>query len=375
MMKAVHFGAGNIGRGFIGALLVDAGYEVTFVDVNEEIIDALNERNEYEVTIAGERKETETVTNVRGINSKTNEKEAIDAIVEAEIVTTAVGPTVLPYIAKTIAQGLKQRTAGKPVNIIACENAIRATSQLKKDVLSYLSEEETTALLEDAGFADAAVDRIVPNVQSDDILHVTVEPFFEWVVEKPALKGDAVQLGKAVLVDDLAPYIERKLFTVNTGHAVAAYVGYRKGKKTIKEALADDYIKHRVRGALNETKAMLVEEYQFDAEAHEDYIDKILLRFQNPHLEDLVERVGRGPIRKLGPADRLVKPAKYLAEKGLHPESLAETIFDALHFYAEGDPESEQLRALVDEKGYVDAFCEISKLEKDHPLVEIVAKE
>lgn len=375
MMKAVHFGAGNIGRGFIGALLVDAGYEVTFVDVNEKIIDALNERNEYEVTIAGDRKETETVTNVRGINSKTNEKEAIDAIAEADIVTTAVGPTVLPYIAKTIAQGLKQRTAGKPVNIIACENAIRATSQLKKDVLSHLSEEETTALLEDAGFADAAVDRIVPNVQSDDILHVTVEPFFEWVVEKPALKGDAVQLGKAVLVDDLAPYIERKLFTVNTGHAVAAYVGYRKGKKTIKEALADDYIKHRVRGALNETKAMLVEEYQFDAEAHEDYIDKILLRFQNPHLEDLVERVGRGPIRKLGPADRLVKPAKYLAEKGLHPESLAETIFDALHFYAEGDPESEQLRALVDEKGYVDAFCEISKLEKDHPLVEIVAKE
>ncbi|AST98629.1 mannitol-1-phosphate 5-dehydrogenase [Shouchella clausii] len=374
-MKAVHFGAGNIGRGFIGALLVDAGYEVTFVDVNEKIIDALNERNEYEVTIAGDRKETETVTNVRGINSKTNEKEAIDAIAEADIVTTAVGPTVLPYIAKTIAQGLKQRTAGKPVNIIACENAIRATSQLKKDVLSHLSEEETTALLEDAGFADAAVDRIVPNVQSDDILHVTVEPFFEWVVEKPALKGDAVQLGKAVLVDDLAPYIERKLFTVNTGHAVAAYVGYRKGKKTIKEALADDYIKHRVRGALNETKAMLVEEYQFDAEAHEDYIDKILLRFQNPHLEDLVERVGRGPIRKLGPADRLVKPAKYLAEKGLHPESLAETIFDALHFYAEGDPESEQLRALVDEKGYVDAFCEISKLEKDHPLVEIVAKE
>ncbi|SPT80683.1 mannitol-1-phosphate 5-dehydrogenase [Niallia circulans] len=375
MMKAVHFGAGNIGRGFIGALLVDAGYEVTFVDVNEKIIDALNERNEYEVTIAGDRKETETVTNVRGINSKTNEKEAIDAIAEADIVTTAVGPTVLPYIAKTIAQGLKQRTAGKPVNIIACENAIRATSQLRKDVLSHLSEEETTALLEDAGFADAAVDRIVPNVQSDDILHVTVEPFFEWVVEKPALKGDAVQLGKAVLVDDLAPYIERKLFTVNTGHAVAAYVGYRKGKKTIKEALADDYIKHRVRGALNETKAMLVEEYQFDAEAHEDYIDKILLRFQNPHLEDLVERVGRGPIRKLGPADRLVKPAKYLAEKGLHPESLAETIFDALHFYAEGDPESEQLRALVDEKGYVDAFCEISKLEKDHPLVEIVAKE
>jgi mannitol-1-phosphate 5-dehydrogenase len=154
-----------------------------------------------------------------------------------------------------------------------------------------------------------------------------------------------------VLVDDLAPYIERKLFTVNTGHAVAAYVGYRKGKKTIKEALADDYIKHRVRGALNETKAMLVEEYQFDAEAHEDYIDKILLRFQNPHLEDLVERVGRGPIRKLGPADRLVKPAKYLAEKGLHPESLAETISMLFTFMRKGTQKASSCEPLSMKKG------------------------
>ncbi|WP_078392116.1 mannitol-1-phosphate 5-dehydrogenase [Shouchella patagoniensis] len=373
-MKAVHFGAGNIGRGFIGALLADAGYEVIFSDVNNEVIDVLNERGSYTVTTAAEKKETFTVNNVRGINSKKDEDAVIQAIASADIVTTAVGPTVLPLIAKTIARGLALREGQSPVNVIACENAIRATSQLKSEILRHLTEEETNSVLSLTGFADAAVDRIVPNIESEDVLAVTVEPFFEWVVEEPSLKGQNVNLGEALLVEDLAPYIERKLFTVNTGHAVAAYAGFQEGKRTILEALQDDYIKHRLRGTLNETKAVLVDLYDFDAEQHEAYIEKIISRFENPYLEDLVERVGRGPIRKLGQHDRLVKPAKLLAEKGLHPESLVETIYDALHFYVAGDAESETLKELVAEKGLIEAFTEVSGIETTHPLVNMLTK-
>ena len=32
-MNAVMYGGGNIGRGFIGALLSQSGYRVTFIDV------------------------------------------------------------------------------------------------------------------------------------------------------------------------------------------------------------------------------------------------------------------------------------------------------------------------------------------------------
>ena len=51
-MRAVHFGAGNIGRGFIGEVLAANGFEITFVDVNHTIIDALNERKEYEIDLS-----------------------------------------------------------------------------------------------------------------------------------------------------------------------------------------------------------------------------------------------------------------------------------------------------------------------------------
>ena len=50
-MKAVMYGGGNIGRGFIGLLFQQSGYAVTFIDVSKNVIDGLNERHQYPVRI------------------------------------------------------------------------------------------------------------------------------------------------------------------------------------------------------------------------------------------------------------------------------------------------------------------------------------
>ncbi|GAJ98249.1 mannitol-1-phosphate 5-dehydrogenase [Geomicrobium sp. JCM 19055] len=364
-MNAVHFGAGNIGRGFIGALLQQAGYTVTFVDVNEEVINALKSRRGYTVTIASEEQSSFQVNGVDGLNSLTEEDEVIAAITNADLVTTAVGPNILPRIAPVIAKGIEKRITATPLNIIACENAIRATSTLKSYVLEHATE-----VPDWIGFADAAVDRIVPSVPSEDVLAVTVEPFFEWVVEAPMLVGD-LTLGEAKLVDELDPYLERKLFTVNTGHAAAAYAGMKQGKMRIVDAMLDHDIEEHVRGALRETSTILVEDYGFDEDEHRKYAERIVERYKNPYLQDTVARVGRGPIRKLGPNDRLVKPAKAFARKG-NPEHLVQAIVNALEFYADDDPESEQLRALIEEHGAYEAFLNVSALSEDEPLAQLV---
>ena len=126
-MKAVHFGAGNIGRGFIGEVLAENDFDITFVDVNREIIDALNERNGYVIELADESKKRIEVQHVSGINNQENPQAVIAAIGEADLVTTAIGPNILPFIAELIAKGIEQREKVQnttPLDIIACENMI-----------------------------------------------------------------------------------------------------------------------------------------------------------------------------------------------------------------------------------------------------------
>src|SRR5665213_2809380 len=203
-MKAVHFGAGNIGRGFVGLVLHNAGYEVVFADVNAELIDALVATRSYLVREVGAGASTSTVDNYRALNSATNLKEVVAEIATADVVTTAVGPNILRFVAPAIAAGIAERDAGlPPLAVMACENAINATDILKAEVLLKLDDPSQATR---AVFANTAVDRIVPGQPDGSGLDVTVEAFFEWAIEAGPF-GDAVPIiPEAHFVDDLAPY-------------------------------------------------------------------------------------------------------------------------------------------------------------------------
>lgn len=262
MKKAVQFGAGNIGRGFIGALLSQSGYQVVFADVAEAIIDKINEDKTYTVHVMDVDCKDQKIENISGVNS--TKPEAIDEIASADLVTTAVGLVILPRIAPTIAQAIEKRMENgvkEPMNMIACENAIRGTSQLKKAVYENLSDAGKAYADEYVGFADCAVDRIVPPVKSENFIDVVVEEYFEWDVEKSGLKGELPQIEGMTLVDDLMAYIERKLFTLNTGHCITAYLGNLRGIPTIDKAIADEEIFGIVSAAMKESGAGLIKKY------------------------------------------------------------------------------------------------------------------
>ncbi|MEJ1092478.1 mannitol-1-phosphate 5-dehydrogenase [Microbacterium istanbulense] len=371
-MKAVHFGAGNIGRGFVGLLLHQGGYEVVFSDVADQLVDAINAVDSYTVHEAGPGGVDHEVTGFRAVNSRTDPEVVADEVATADVVTTAVGPTVLRFVAPSIVAGLRRRSAGAaPVQIMACENAIGATDLLRAEIENAAGE-DAAELTARAVFANTAVDRIVPAQPEGSGVNVTVEPYFEWAIEAPPF-GDALpEIPGAHFVEDLGPYIERKLFTVNTGHAATAYFGAQAGIERISDALADPAIAAAVSAALEETSAVLTAVHGLDPAELAVYRATILDRFRNPELVDTVQRVGRQPLRKLSRHERFIGPASMAAERGLSTAALVGAVAAALAFDDPADEQSVQMQELERTEDAAAFTVTVTGLEAEHPLFSAV---
>jgi mannitol-1-phosphate 5-dehydrogenase len=372
--KAVHFGGGNIGRGFVAEFLHNSGYEVIFVDVMDSIIESLQKTPSYTVTEIGpDGERTFTIDHYRALNSKHEMDKVIQEIASADVVTCAVGPNILKFVAEPVAKAIEARTLDYPIAVIACENAINATTTWKGFIESKLSEETLKSIDKRARYANSAIDRIVPQQDADAGLNVKIEKFFEWCVEerpfdnggnKPAIEG-------VHYVDDLEPYIERKLFTVNTSHATAAYYGHANKISYIHEVLENKQLHDVVRDAVKETANLIVNKHGISEKEQNEYVEKIISRISNPTLKDNVERVGRAPLRKLSRKERFVGPAAQLAEEGQKVDALLGAIEQAYRFQnVEGDEESAELAKIMKELSAEEVVTKVNGLDKSHPLFE-----
>jgi mannitol-1-phosphate 5-dehydrogenase len=375
-MRAVHFGAGNIGRGFIGEVLYDNGFHITFVDVNGTVIGELQKRGGYEIELADEARERRHITNVDGINNAEEPGRVVRAIAEADIVTTAIGPPILPRIAELIAKGLGERRRNgniQPLDVVACENMIGASAFLRGEVEKYLTEEDAPFVDQTIGFPNAAVDRIVPAQKHEDPLFVVVDPFREWIIDDSQRKAKRLTLEGVDYVPDLLPFIERKLFSVNTGHATTAYTGHYYGYAYINEALKDERVITRLRDTLTETGSYLISKWGFNTAKHAGYIEKIVGRFANPAISDDIPRVARSPIRKLGKDERFTRPLCELKKRGLGYKTLLSTMALVLLYDNADDEESVRLQNMRKTQPLETVIKTVTALDDDELIAEIAA--
>jgi mannitol-1-phosphate 5-dehydrogenase len=367
-----------------------SNYEVVFCDIQDNIINNLQKNKSYKVIQVGAEGNTESIiTNYRAINSKTHEADVIKEVTTADVVTCSVSPPILKFIAPVIAKGIDARpNDATPIAVIACENAIGATDTLA----NYIKHEDNTPghRLDDhherARYANSAIDRIVPEQKKYDdpndprALDVELESFFEWIVdETPFNDHQRPNIRGIDWVPDLYPFIERKLFTVNTGHAAAAYHGYYHKKKTVYDALQDPNIVNEVRQVLSETSELIVGKHGIKEQEQKEYVEKIIVRIGNPHLEDRVERVGRAPLRKLSRKERFIAPAAELAEEGKEFWALLDAAEMAFRFQnVEGDDESVELAKIMASNSpeqVVEKVCGLTEKDKIFPhVVEVVKK-
>lgn len=371
-MKAVMYGGGNIGRGFIGMLFSMSGYEVTFIDVAQPVIDGLNRDGRYPVRIvSNEGHEDIEVEHVRAVNGNDREA-AAEAIAEADVIATAVGVNVLKFIVPNLAEGIRRRRArqGGPLNIIICENLVDANKVLEKLLKAELTKEEAAWLDENIGLVEASIGRMVP-VQTEEMkagnpLRVCVERYGFLPVDKAAFRGEIPEIKNMVPYEPFDYYIRRKLYVHNMGHAVCAYLGLYTHREYIYEAIEDSCIQNIVQNAMLESALALSKAYQMPVELLVRHFQDLLSRFKNQALKDTCARVGGDPKRKLSHTDRLIGSSLLCLEHGVQPVFISVGTAGAVYEYIR----EAGAQQCVKEARQV--LSMISDLEKDSPLLDLV---
>jgi mannitol-1-phosphate 5-dehydrogenase len=368
--KIVVFGAGATGRGHVGLLSWQAGFELVFVDKKAELVDRLRRAGRYAVKLYGDQPQEISVSGFRVYHS--HEREAIaDEIRDAALVLTAVFDQNLPDVAITVAAGLAacaQADRQSPLNFIACENMMDSSSTLGNHARTLLSGGDLAWSEQFAGFPDCMISRVVPRPEPDPLV-IVAEDYNEWTCRADAFRGDKpVRLTALELVENQTARLERKLFVHNGGHATCGYLAFHRGHKYIHEAVADPEVATVVLGALDELGAVVQKKWGFSRESIDAYKQDLCRRGAVPEMRDEVLRVVRDPIRKLSPRERLVAPANLAVEYGQPCRFIGKAIVAALRYEHPQDPQSVALAKQLAEKGRPRVLQDICGIAPGSPL-------
>lgn len=375
MKRAVQFGAGNIGRGFMGQLYWETGFKTVFVEARKEIVALLNDRGEYPLKLLDAYKKREidlSIDNLSAIQADDLIKISSE-ISRADVISTAVGVGVLGAISTGIADGIKKRAIDNPksIDIYLCENTLDAPSILKDFVYKKLDRKTRDWADKNVGFVGMIVARMVPQSSTgfgiDDPLFVVADAYHRLSYDGKATRSDKIGIEGIYPVKNFTAEFERKLFTYNLGHAVLGYLGYLRNYNYVHETFDDSLIRSIFDGALDETSKALSKKYPEDinmSQQKEVRVD-VVTRFGNPLLKDTIVRVARDPIRKLSMQDRIIGSLNLCLDYGIFPENIIKVCAAAYNFDYKEDSVAIRLQEMIKKQGIGQTIREVSDIDAD----------
>lgn len=340
--KLVLFGAGKIGRSFIGQLFSRGGYEVVFIDIYKPVIDELNLRHNYNVVIKGNVESVINIQNVRGVFAGDVVK-VTEEIASARIIAVSVGLNGLKSTIQLIAKGLIKRfenTEASPLDIIIAENLRNAAEFMSLQLQEHLPE--GYPLEERVGLIETSIGKMVPimlkNDMEADVLQVFAESYNTLILDKLAFKNPIPLIEGLAPKKNMKAWVDRKLFIHNLGHATAAYLGFlaHPSCNYLYEVLSDYQLKEKVRNTMLQAANILLMKYpdEFTLESLTEHVDDLLIRFQNKTLGDTLFRVGCDLQRKLGAEDRIAGAIHLAREFKLPYDLILRSLVAGCHFKA-----------------------------------------
>jgi len=370
--RVVIWGAGRIGRGFIGDLFYNNNYAITLIDEAKPLVDALKENRSYRVVRAISADQIETIDIGEYEALHTQEKDAIQqAFNAASISALAVYPKDFEAVAKRLQKHLITRkdVNSSPMNILLCTNLMHAGPKFAEYLYAGLDTERKTALEKMTGIIETLVIRICPSPPAEAVKE---HPLIVWTngysvlpVDKSGFKGEIPNIPEMRLVEDMRAEEIRKIYTYNMCHAVLSYHGHLAGHELLVECLADEKIKKEALGALEEVSQALQNTYHFNKKEMNEWIDGVLSHTNNPTIGDTVIRSAADPLRKLRHDDRLIGPALLCQASGVVPNHLIKAAAAAFLYQENSDEASKQLQLNIKNNGIEKTVMDVCGLRDD----------
>lgn len=341
--KIMIFGAGKVGRSFIGQLFGRAGYELVFVDVDRRIIDLLNRERQYRVVFKSDYGDDEfVIRRVRGLyidNAEAINNELTDSTISAVSVGQHGLPSLLPIIARTLASRMTHHDM-LPLDIIIAENMRNAAPFIKERLVQLLPKNFPVDAM--AGLVETSIGKMVPVMTTNDLindpLQIFAEPYNTLIVDKHGFKNPIPQIESLAPKDNIKAWVDRKLFIHNLGHSAVAYLGNMAlpEKIYLADLLNENDIYGKVRATMLESAAILMKLYPdaFTLNALTKHIDDLMRRFGNLALRDTVFRAGCDLCRKLGSNDRFAAPLRAALKLNMPHDNILVSMRAALAFQA-----------------------------------------
>jgi mannitol-1-phosphate 5-dehydrogenase len=381
-MRVVIVGAGKLGCGYLVPLFLGAGHEVLLGCRTRDTADRIRSTGGWRVRVTGEPPEEVHGVGVAAMGTR----ELDEAVAGADLVVLSVGVGNTADAAPYLVPGLAARR-GRPVDVWVVENAECAPTVSEALVHAAAARGARLPSLGVAGtVAGVAVghgswhEPGVPEFVGDAArrLAVDVRPLCSVPPELPGVHPTGQYRAR----------LYEKLFVYNAGHALAAYLGWLRGHRTVDRAIGDPFVRPVVAGALLEGRRAILAAYpgllcgrspDHVTDVHAPVADA-LARYGNTELADPVTRVAREPLRKLGPHDRLLGPVALLRGTAHRvPAHFALGVAAAL-LYGYGDESvttadasAQRLRRLLGERGVSAVLAGVCGLAADDPFATAVA--
>ena len=336
------FGAGKIGRSFIGQLFGLSGYEVVFSDIDNVLVDLLNQKKSYTVVIKGIKDKNLLISNVRAVNGS-DERAVVEEIIHASVIAVSVGKNALIKIIPIIAKGLTKRYQtykNRPVDIIIAENMRSANEFICEELKKYLADD--FPIDNYVGLIETSIGKMVPIMTAEEIkkdpLSVFAEPYNQLILDKKGFKNHIPTVNGLAPKENIKAWVDRKAFIHNLGHATAAYYGHFKHPDAtyLYEVLDDKNVLDFTKEVMLQSANILLKVYPNDLTSADlsTHIDDLLFRFQNKSLKDTIFRVGQDIPRKLAPNDRFMGIIRLAASLEMPYDKILKAMSYAFYFKA-----------------------------------------